>query len=92
MSIVIVDGEECMIRQYQELCGAYRCKAKAYRKMNNGLKKIGLPDLPALFTNTVSHKMTCYAARGVKGRSAKIARAHTSSIAAPRAIPEANMR
>ena len=30
MSVVIVGGNECMVRQYKELCSEYRCKAKIY--------------------------------------------------------------
>ena len=43
MSVVIVGGNEGMIRQYKELCGEYKCKAKVYPKMTNGLKNIGSP-------------------------------------------------
>lgn len=57
MSVVIVGGNECMTRRYMDLCGQYKCKAKVYPKMANGLKNIGTPDLLILFTNTVSHKM-----------------------------------
>jgi len=53
MSIVIVGGNECMTRQYKDLCEQYRCKAKVYPKMAGGLKNIGTPDLLILFTNTV---------------------------------------
>lgn len=45
MSIVIVGGNECMVRQYKELCREYKCKAKIYPKMTGSLKNIGLPDL-----------------------------------------------
>lgn len=57
MSIVIVGENECMIRQYKELCREYKCKAKIYPKMTGSLKDIRIPDLLILFTNTVSHKM-----------------------------------
>lgn len=42
---MIVGGNECMVRQYKDLCGDYKCKAKVYPKMQNGLKNIGTPDL-----------------------------------------------
>ena len=57
MSVVIVGGNECMTRRYKDLCEEYRCKAKIYPKMSNGLKNIGTPDLLILFTNTISHTM-----------------------------------
>ncbi len=82
MSIVIVGGNECMIRQYKDLCNAYNCKAKVYPKMTGSLKNIGSPDLLVLFTNTVSHKMIRCALSEAKGQKIKIARSHTSSMAA----------
>lgn len=88
MSVVIVGGNECMVRQYQELCKAYKCKAKVYPKMNTGLKNLGSPDLLVLFTNTVSHKMVRCALSETKGQKTKIARAHSSSMAALRKILE----
>ena len=88
MSVVIVGGNECMVRQYQDLCGAYQCKAKVYPKMQNRLKDFGTPDLIVLFTNTVSHKMIRCALRETKGQNVKIARSHSSSMAALRQILE----
>lgn len=58
MSVAIIGGNECMVRQYKKLCGEYQCKAKVYPKMTNGLRDIGTPDLLVLFTNTVSHTLT----------------------------------
>lgn len=88
MSVVIVGGNECMIRQYKNLCNEYKCKAKVYPKMASGLKNIGSPDLLVLFTNTVSHKMIRCALNETKGQNVKIARSHTSSINALRNILE----
>lgn len=88
MSVVIVGGNECMIRQYKDLCSEYKCKAKIYPKMARGLKNIGTPDLLVLFTSTVSHKMIRCALSEVRGRNIKIARSHTSSIAALKSILE----
>ena len=82
MSVVIVGGNECMIRQYKELCSEYKCKAKIYPKMTSGLKNIGSPDLLVLFTNTVSHKMVRCALSETKGKNTRIARSHSSSRAA----------
>lgn len=88
MSVVIVGGNECMTRQYKELCREYNCKAKCYPKMNNRLKDIGTPDLLILFTNTVSHKMIRCALCDTKGQEMKIARSHSSSMAALKNILE----
>lgn len=88
MSIVIVGGNECMARQYKDLCSEYNCKAKVYPKALNGLKSIGTPDLLVIFTGTVSHKMVHCALNGAKSRDMRIARSHTSSIAALRSILE----
>ena len=57
MSVVIVGGNECMVREYTELCKRYKCKAKVYPKMCRGLQNMGSPDLLVLFTDTMSHKM-----------------------------------
>ena len=58
MSVVIVGGNERMAAQYEEICRCYGCKAKVFCKENGSLKrKMGVPDLLILFTNTVSHKM-----------------------------------
>lgn len=88
MSVVIVGGNECMIRQYINLCGEYKCKAKVYPKMTNGLKNIGSPDLLVLFTNTVSHKMVRCALSEAKRLNTRIARSHSSSMAALKTILE----
>ncbi len=88
MSIVIVGGNECMTRQYKELCGEFNCTAKVYPKTTSGLKSIGSPDLLVLFTNTVSHKMVRCALNETKGCNTKIARSHRSSMAALRSILE----
>ena len=88
MSVVIVGGNECMIRQYINLCGEYKCKAKVYPKMTGGLKNIGSPDLLVLFTNTVSHKMVRCALSETKGWNTRIARSHSSSMAALKSILE----
>ena len=88
MSVVIVGGNECMIRQYKNLCSDYKCKAKVYPKMSGGLKDIGSPDLIVLFTNTVSHKMIRCALNETKGQNVRIARSHSSSISALKNILE----
>ncbi len=82
MSVVIVGGNECMTRRYMELCEAYNCKAKVYPKLAGGMRNVGSPDLVILFTNTMSHKMLRSVLCATKGSGTRIARCHTSSIAA----------
>ena len=88
MSIVIIGGNECMIRRYKDLCSEYKCKAKIYPKMASGLKNFGNPDLLVLFTGTVSHKMIKCALNEAKSQNIKIARAYSSSICALKSILE----
>lgn len=88
MSVVIVGGNECMVRQYKDLCREYKCEAKVYPKMRSGLRNIGTPDLLVLFTGTVSHKMVRVALGETKGKNVKIARSHSSSMAALKTILE----
>ncbi len=85
MSVVIVGGNECMTRQYKELCGQYKCKVKVYPKMTKSLKDIGSPDLIIFFTSTVSHKMIRCVLSDAKSHT-RIARSHSSSIAALKGI------
>lgn len=92
MSVVIVGGNECMIRKYKELCRAYRCNARVYTNMNAGLKNMGSPDLLVLFTSTISHTMVRCALREAKGDHVRIARSHTSSMAALKNILEEHVR
>lgn len=82
MSLVIVGGNECMEREYLELCRKYNCKAKVYTKMSRELQNFGSPDLMVLFTNTVSHKMIKCALSGAKNLNIPVARSHTSSKSA----------
>ena len=89
MSVVIVGGNECMIRQYKDMCSEYKCKAKVYPKMTRGLKNMGTPDLLVLFTSTISHKMVRCALNETKGQNTTIIRSHTSSMAALKNILEA---
>lgn len=42
MSVVIVGGNDRMVRQYKDLCEEYSCSAKVFTQMKSGLKeKIG---------------------------------------------------
>lgn len=88
MSVVIVGGNECMTRNYIELCDEYNCKAKVYPKMTGSLKNIGSPDLLVLFTSTVSHKMVRCALSEIKSQNTKIARSHSSSMSSLKNILE----
>ena len=77
-----------MVRQYKDLCSSFNCKAKIYPKMSKGMKDFGSPDLLVLFTNIVSHKMVHCALCELKGKSTRIARSHSSSMAALKSILE----
>lgn len=92
MSVVIVGGNECMTRRYKELCEEYNCKAKIYPKQVSGLKNVGSPDLLVLFTSTMSHKMLRSVLCATKGQDIRIARSHTSSMAALKGILESHAK
>ena len=38
MSVVIIGGNECMVRKYKDLCQEYQCDAKVYPKQKSSLK------------------------------------------------------
>lgn len=83
MSVVILGGNECMVRQYKELCKSYRCDAKVYTHLKTDMRgKIGRPDILVLFTGTMSHKLLKSALNEAKGGNTVIARSHSSSMAA----------
>lgn len=83
MSIVIIGGNERMVCQYEDICKNYGCKVKVFTKENGSLKKkIGIPDLIVLFTNTVSHKMVLCAVGEAKRNNITVARIHSSSATA----------
>lgn len=88
MSIVILGGNECMERRYKEMCKSYQHKAKVYTKASRSLDNIGCPDLLVVFTDTISHKMVQRAMSETKGRGVRIARSHSSSMNALKAILE----
>ena len=90
MSVVIVGGNDCMVRQYKELCQAYDCKVKEFTQMRDGLKdRLGTPDLTVLCTSAMSHKMLRCALKEAKGNGIRITRSHSSSMEALRGILEA---
>ena len=83
LNIVIIGGNERMVCQYQDICKNYGCKAKVFPKENGSFKKkIGLPDLMILFTNTVSHKMVNCAVLEAKRNNIPVTRVHSSSVTA----------
>ena len=87
MSVVILGGNECMERQYKDLCKDYNCQCKVFIKPVGNLKrKLGRPDLMIFFTSTMSHKMVKCALAETKGMDTVIARSHSSSMSALRSI------
>ncbi|MBR6407518.1 MAG: DUF2325 domain-containing protein [Clostridia bacterium] len=87
MSVVIVGGNDRMVRRYKEICEQYKCRAKVFTQMSDGIvNKIGSPDLLVLFTGTTSHKMIGYALNATKGLNTIVARSHSSSAAALKSI------
>ena len=86
MNVVIIGGNECMERQYCDLCTKHGCKAKVFCKFKNGMRdRIGKPDLMILFTHTVSHKMLQYALNSA-GEDTCVVRSHTSSMSSLKGI------
>ncbi len=89
MSVVILGGNECMERQYKDLCREYNCKAKVFIKPSGTLKnKLGNPDLLICFTGALSHKILRSAQNELKGSDVAIEHSRTASMAALRAILE----
>ena len=87
MSVVIVGGNDKMIRQYEDLCKNYKRKAKVFTQPSSNLReKIGRPDLMILFTNTVCHKMIVTATQTAGKNNIEIARSHSSSATALKKI------
>ena len=76
-----------MIRQYEDLCKNYKCKAKVFTHPSSNIReKIGRPDLMILFTNTVCHKMIVTATQTAGKNNIEIARSHSSSATALKKI------
>ena len=88
MSVIIIGGNECMERLYQEACLKHGCKrAKVFTKVSGEIKKkLGSADLYILFTSTVSHKMVISALDEAKKCKASVERCHSSSLCALNAI------
>lgn len=87
MSIVIVGGNECMERQYKQICKELGHRAKVFLKPCAAMRgNFGSPDLIIVFTSTVSHAMVRCALCSRKGRCPIVERSHSSSAAALREI------
>ena len=81
MSVVIIGGNECMERQYTNLCKKHGMKAKVFCKPCGDMKnRIGKPDLLIVFTHTISHKMVQCALSSL-AEGTQVIRSHTSSMA-----------
>ena len=89
MKVVILGGNECMERQYKDLCEAYCGKAKIFIKPSGSLKnKLGRPDLMICFTGTLSHKVLKNAQNEIRGCGTQVEHSKTASVAALRSILE----
>lgn len=89
MSVVILGGNECMTRQYKELCRSFDCSAKIFPKLGGSLKgRLGSPDLLVMFTDTISHKMVQNALSEAKGGDSVVVRCRSSSMSALRGVLE----
>ena len=89
MSVVILGGNECMERNYKNLCREYRHDAKVMIKPTGGVKrKMGNPDMVIFFTGAMSHKMLQGALTELKGQNVIIERCPTSSLSALRRVLE----
>lgn len=87
MSVVILGGNECMVRKYKELCWEYQCSAKVIPKMGGTLKgRLGNPDLLVMFTDTISHKMVQNALNETRGQGTVVTRCRSSSMSALRNV------
>ncbi|MCM1335120.1 MAG: DUF2325 domain-containing protein [Bacteroides sp.] len=89
MSVVVVGGNDRMSARYKEICNSYNCKAKIFTQMPADFEnKLGDPDLMVVFTDTCSHKMVNGVARRSKKRKIPVARVHSASASALKAVLE----
>ena len=89
MRVVILGGNECMERQYKDLCEEYCGKAKIFIKPSGSLKnKLGRPDLMICFTGALSHKVLKNAQNEIRGCGTHVEHSKTASAAALRSILE----
>ncbi len=90
MSVVILGGNECMERNYCELCKKYGHCAKVFCKPCTNMKsRVGTPDLVVLFTNTVSHKIVRAVVDNLD-KDITVVRSHSSSMASLQKILDEN--
>ncbi len=90
MSIVILGGNECMERNYSNMCRKFGCDAKVFCKPCANIRdRVGSPDLVILFTNTVSHKMVRSVVDNLD-KSTALVRSHSSSMASLQRILNEN--
>ncbi|MCM1314080.1 MAG: DUF2325 domain-containing protein [Muribaculaceae bacterium] len=91
--MVIIGGNDCMVRTYKEICEKYKCTAKVFTHMKTNLKKqIGNPDLLVMFTGTMSHKMARCAISETKGLPIRVERSHSGSASALKNILEMHIK
>ncbi len=90
MSVVILGGNECMERNYCELCKKFGHSAKVFCKPCANMKsRVGSPDLVVLFTNTVSHKIVRAVVDNLD-KTITVVRSHSSSMASLQKILDEN--
>ncbi len=84
MSIVIIGGNECMVRKYKSICEEHKCCAKIFPKLSCDMKcRIGNPDVMVLFTSTMSHEMVrCALNTAKRVGGVAVERSHSSSATA----------
>ena len=69
MSVLILGGNDCMTRQYKNICKSYGCKGKVFTHMEKGLRhRIGNPDIIVLFTSTATHQQADSANLSICGK------------------------
>ncbi len=87
MSVVVIGGNDCMATRYRDVCKAYNCKAKVFTKMPSDFeKKMGVPDLMVVFTNTCSHKMVNSVDRKSRKNDIPVAKIHSASVSALKSV------
>jgi hypothetical protein len=80
MSVVILGGNDCMVRRYKDICKDCSCHGKVFTHMERDLRRrIGSPDLIVLFTAAASHQLAASASEGAKQCGAALEFCHTSS-------------
>jgi len=86
MSLLILGGNECMERRYEELCRQYSHQARVYTNTCRRISDIGSPDLIVCFTGTMSHKMLKIASGQAQKKKIPVVHCRTSSLAALKMI------